>query len=132
MAKCGMKMPHEVAILIAEKSRHSRREVVADPENLGSLAVVPVCPTSPSFRYAYLIVSPGRSLNGRPVALVLFSCFNPKTLKQKPLDPRFKHSGTTDRRRRARPDLDPGSRAYREDDEVRHTGKTIRGKCLKF
>jgi hypothetical protein len=64
MAKCGMKMPHEVAILIAEKSRHSRREVVADPENLGSLAVVPVCPTSPSFRYAYLIVSPGRSLTG--------------------------------------------------------------------
>jgi hypothetical protein len=26
MAKCGMKMPREVAILIAEKSRHSRRE----------------------------------------------------------------------------------------------------------
>ena len=61
MAKCGMKMPREVAILIAEKGRHSRREVVADPENLGSPSVVPgmphlivfpACPTLPSSRYA--------------------------------------------------------------------------------
>ena len=53
MAKCGMKMPREVAILIAEKGRHSRREVVADPENLGSLSVIPVCLTSSSSRYAF-------------------------------------------------------------------------------
>jgi len=41
--KCGMKIPREVAIFIAEKSRHSRREAVADPENLDSLSVIPVC-----------------------------------------------------------------------------------------
>ena len=66
-----------------------------------------------------------------------------QALKQKPLDTRYRHSGTTDRRRRARPDLDPGSRPesqrvmscanrlvvtsseYRDDDKVRYTGKTM-------
>ena len=87
-------------------------------------------------------VVPGRYLTGIQRLLFGFQKASHR-LDSKPLDPRYRHSGTTDRRRRARPDLDSGSRPesqrvmscanrlvvtsseYRDDDEVRYTGKTM-------
>ena len=113
MAKCGMKMPREVAILIAEKGRHSRREVVADPENLGSLSVIPVCLTSSSSRYAF-----------EPGSIVFYRL--PRGLSRQPHTGMtiVNESGDDGEGKGQNQDLDPGSRAYRDDDEVGHTGMT--------
>ena len=42
-------------------------------------------------------------------------------------DVEVRHTGKTIKEAKTMQDLDPGSKAYREDDEVRHTGKTEKG-----
>ena len=124
MAKCGMKMPREVAILIAEKGRHSRREVVADPENLGSLSVIPVCLTSSSSRYAPPSVFPVCLRAGIHCFLSFYRL--PRGLSRQPHPGMtiVNESGDDGEGKGQNQDLDPGSRAYRDDDEVGHTGMT--------
>ena len=78
--KCGKKMPREVAIL------SPRRAGTAGGKRLLNLKTGP----SPSFSYAS---ERGSSVSELSLSLDLW------TLKPKPLDPRWEHSGTTKRGR---------------------------------